>query len=316
MKVNKPNIVSFKDKKVKLFLFFLVLSFFFWFLSKLSKEYTTNIQLKSHFIHQPKDKKIFTDDNQIIYLSIQGTGYSLLKNTFKKTINIDLSHAKFQKNEAIIILSEQLNKIQKQLGDAIQIIKIQPEKLSFEYGKLNSKKVKITPAISLNYQSGYYLSKPINIKPDSIVISGPKDIIDTIQNLTTKKLALTDLKEDFSKEVQINKIPNKNIKYSTNTIKISGTVEKNTEGEITLPFQIINTNGINVKTFEKNVKAKYKVSLKNYDKVKASDFRIICDFTKTMNDSLDYLIPEINKKSNLVSDVKIIPEKIEFLILK
>jgi len=316
MKKIKPNIVSYKDKKVKLFLIFLLLSFFFWFLSKLSKEYTTSVKLNVHFIHQPKDKKIFVDNNKNLIITLKSSGFDLLKNTFKKDIDVDLSTAKFTNQKAIINLKDQTTKFQEQLGNHIQIINLQPETMQFDYGKLNSKNVKVLPNISLNYKSGYYLTSPIKIKPDSITISGPKDIIDTIQNIYTEKLELKDLQDDFSRDLKIVKQQNKNIKYNTNQVNITGIVEKNTEGEIALPIHIINTNGENIKTFENQIKAKYKVSLKNYDKVKASDFYIVCDYNKTKKDHLDYLVPEIQKKSSLVSEVELSPKRIEFLILK
>jgi hypothetical protein len=316
MKKIKPNIVSYKDKKAKLFLIFLALSFFFWFLSKLSKDYTTSINLNVHYINQPKDKKIFINDNQKLTLTIKSSGFGLLKNTFKKNVDIDLSQANITNKKAIVNLKEQIAQLQEQLGEQIQIIHIQPEKLAFDFGKLNSKKVKVIPNLSLSYKSGYYLTKPVKITPDSIKISGPKEIIDTIQHIYTQELNLKELQDNFSEDLKISKQQNKNIKYNTDKVHITGIVEKNTEGEINLPFQVINTNGANIKTFENKVKAKYKVSLKNYDKVKASDFQVICDYAKTKKDSLDYLIPEVRKKSNLVTEVELTPKKIEYLILK
>ena len=316
MKKVKPHIVSYKDKKVKLFLIFLALSFFFWFLSKLSKEYTTTISFKTEFINQPKEKTIFTDKNLTLNITLKSSGFDLLKNTFKKRIKIDLSDVKETNGKIVLNPNDQITKIQEQLGNNIQIIHIEPEILKLDFGTLNTKKIKVIPNLSLNYKSGYYLSEPLKIIPDSIAISGPKEIIDTIRNIYTKELKLTDLDNDFNQTVLLKKNWNNKIKYNTEKIHISGKVEKNTEGEIILPIYIINTKGKNVKTFEKNIKAKYKVSLKNYDKVKASDFKIICDYNRTKKDSLDYLIPEIQKKSEYVTEVEIHPKKIEFLILE
>lgn len=316
MKKIKPNIVSYKDKKVKLFFIFLALSFFFWFLAKLSKEYTTTITFKTEFIHPPKNKTIFTNGDLYTNITLKTSGFVLLKNIFKKEITIDLSDAKENKGKIIVDLKDQITKIQKQLGNDIEITHIEPQILEYDYGTLKSKKIKVIPNISLHYKSGYYLSEPLKIKPDSITISGPQNIIDTIQNIYTKELKLKDLHKNFRQGISIIKTPNKKVKYSTEKIVISGKVEKNTEGEISLPIHIINTKGENVKTFKKNIQAKYKVSLKNYDKVKASDFKIICDYSRTKKDSLDYLIPEVQKKSDYVTEVELQPKKIEFLILE
>jgi hypothetical protein len=315
MQKSKQNIVSYKDKKTKLFFIFLLLSFLFWFLSKLSKEYTTTIPFNAVFVNQPKDKNIFITNDQIIYVTLKSSGFDLLKNSFKKNLKIDLSSAKIKTNKTIINTKEQTSKIRGQLGNDIQIIQTEPEIFEFNFGELNSKKVNITPNISLKYKSGYYLSEPLIIKPDSILISGPKEKIDSIDNIYTNEIKLTNLQNNFKKDITLISPKNKNIKLSTNKVTIIGKVEKNTEGEIILPFFIINTNGANIKTFEKEIKAKYKVSLNNYDKIKASDFYIICDYNKTILDSLDYLIPEIQKKSEYVSEVKITPNQIKFLIL-
>ncbi len=317
MNAIKSNIVNYKNKKVKLFLIFLLLSFFFWFLSKLSKEYTTTVPFSIIYINQPKDKKIFPDENQKLEITLKSTGFDLLKYSFNKNIKVDLSVMKvLKKNKAIVDIKDILPQIQDQLGSQVSILGIHPELLEFDFGKLDSKKVKINPNLSLSYKSGYYLTEDLKIEPDSIVVSGPKEIIDTIHDISTKLLLLQDLKGNFKKEIPLIKHPDNKIKFNTNTVTIIGLVEKITEGEIELPIKIIHAKGVKIKVFNDKVTAKYKVSLKDYDKIKPEDFKVICDFSKTQKDSLNYLIPEIQKQSELVTDVELSPKRIEYLILK
>ncbi len=306
-----------KNKKLKLFLLFLALSSLFWFLSKLAKEYSSTKILKLNFVSAPKDKIIYDANTKEIELVIKGSGFDLFGLSFVRKAKIDLSKLKQKnRNEASITSQDFKASLQEQLGSTIEIVNVSPNVLVFKIGTLNSKKIPVKPNVKISYQSGYYLTEEIKITPKTILVTGEQKVLDTINVITTSELVLKDVNSNFEKKMPIIKVKNSSVSYDASKVKIIGKVEKITEGHIELPITIINNKGVHVKTFTEKITAKYKVSLKNYDKVIASDFKIVCDYSETKKDSLDYLIPKLKKQSIYVTDIVLSPNKIEYLILK
>ncbi|UCE94148.1 MAG: hypothetical protein JSV73_02385 [Flavobacteriaceae bacterium] len=98
---------------------------------------------------------------------------------------------------------------------------------------------------------------------------------------------------------------------------VKGEVDKITDGSYNLPFKIINLpRNVIISTYPKEVKVIYQVALKDYSKIPENAFRVQVDYKKTIDNNLDYFIPELVEKPEIVTNVKIVPNKIEFLIKK
>lgn len=90
-------------------------------------------------------------------------------------------------------------------------------------------------------------------------------------------------------------------------------VDKFTEGEIEVPVLVKNApKGINI--FPKKVKVIYKVGLKNFNEITPDLFKIECDYLDAENNELNYLTPELKDTPNLATVLRIVPDKIDFLI--
>jgi YbbR domain-containing protein len=154
------------------------------------------------------------------------------------------------------------------------------------------------------------------MQPDSVTISGPDVVLDTITRLYTRPVILKKVKEDISGEVAIDTTGYKDLTLYTRDVSYSLDVEKYTEGNVLVPIEVINVpEGLNVVIFPKETLLFYQVSLQNYSKVTASDFRVVADFRKTMENQ-DFIIPEVVKKPEFTSNLRLNEKKIQFIIKK
>ena len=60
----------------------------------------------------------------------------------------------------------------------------------------------------------------------------------------------------------------------------------------------------------------YKVALSQFNQVQEASFVVECDYQLSAENNLSYLIPKLNKQSDLVNHVKIAPNRIDFVIEK
>jgi len=257
---------------------FLLMSFLFWTLIKLSKNYISKVEFDLVYIDIPKNKLLQNTPNSTIELTINTIGFKLIKYGFnKKTLNYSLTEIKRKKgSEYFSVTKVNINNLQAQLSAETDVLKINPDTLYFDLGVKKSKKVKIISEVNLEFKPGFNLIKNYRIEPKFITISGPTKVIDSINEIYTEPIKLTDISDSFDKKINL-KYPNEMISFSTDQISIIGEVEKITEGSFTLPFKVINLpKNYFISTYPKEVKVVYQVALKDYNKILKNSFvRII-----------------------------------------
>ncbi len=82
--LEKKNIKM--DRKLIIFLFFVVLSTIFWFLNQLEDEYVTDISLPVHYTNFPSDKILVNELPDHLDLRVRAFGYKLLEYKISKKI--------------------------------------------------------------------------------------------------------------------------------------------------------------------------------------------------------------------------------------
>lgn len=236
-----------------------------------------------------------------------------------KKINLESSNLNRKGSTKFYLLPKnQFSKIQRQLFSGVELQEVMQDTIYLNLGVLASKKLKLLPDLEIGYHIGYDLIGEINVSPDSIVVSGPKSTLDTIQNIRLKKLVLNDVKSDFNFDVPIlESNTEKNLKINITEATITGKVDKFTEGNIKVPFAINNLpKNMNLTILQEEVEVIFVVALSNFAKVSAASFKVECDFEMSQKNNLGYLIPKVVSQPNFVKSIRVIPSEIDFLIQK
>lgn len=314
------NIIDSKNsnKRLKVFLLFLLMALLFWLLIKLSKNYISDVEFNLVYTDVPQKKLLQNVPDQKIILTVKTIGYKLLNYGLKpRTLNYSLNDIDRKKgSEYYSLTKSKINFLQAQLSAETTVLKIKPDTLFFDLGIKKSKKVKVITHVNLHFKPGFNLTKEKTFTPTSITISGPNKAIDTINEVHTKVLDLKDLSEPFEKEIKII-IPSESVSLSTDIVTVKGKVEKITQGTFNLPYRIINLpKKYLISTYPKEVKVVFQVALNDYNKISENSFKIQCDYKHTVDNNLEYLVPKIIEKPDLLFDVKVMPTKIEYLIKK
>ena len=291
-----------------------------WLLITFSKEYTTVITYPVNYNNISQDKLLQEIPIKKIDLSITATGFKILraKLTTKK---INLEASKLRKKNAskfYFLPKNQTTKIQKQLLNGIVLEEILQDTIFLNLGVLTSKKVALKPQVDITYHIGYDLLDQLTVTPDSIVVSGPEDQLKNITYLNLSPLPLKGVKASFTEEVSILKsAKQKNLKFKNTKVTIAGKVDKFTEGSVQVPFIIKNLpENTNLTILTDKVEIVYVVALSNFAKVSEASFVVECDYELAVKNDVGYLIPKITTEIDFIKNIKIIPNKIDFLIQK
>lgn len=316
-KLKSKILSSIKNKRINVFLLFLISAFVILLFTKLSKEYTNTLTFEVEKLNVPQEN-IILNDSLKLYITLKTHGFKWLNYYLSKpVIKIDFDKDVYKQEGAFVWNKSKAFLNNTQFDKQVEILNISPDTLTFRFGVNAIKKVPVTINAILNFSPGYNNSSQIVSDPDSIVIVGPKSEVSKIDFLETEEITLNDIRLNLEEIAKL-KLPKNqsNLNFSSNEVILKSEVEKFTEGTLKIPITIINApKERTIKYFPKKVTVSYYVSLSDYKIITAKDFEVICDFDK-INDNQTILIPEFAKIPERVKNAKISQQRIEFIITK
>lgn len=316
-KLKSKILASIKNKRINVFILFLLFAFIILIFSKLSKEYTNTIAFDIEKINVPIENVILNDSLKLD-ITLKTHGFKWLKYYISKPkIKIDFNNDVDKKKHVFLWNKSKAYLNNTQFDEQVELLNISPDKLTFRYDVNLVKKVPVKLNATINFDPGYDLSDKLISDPDSIVVIGPKILVSEINHLETEEAIFNDVKSNLEEVTKL-KLPENtsDLKFSTNHVIIKAHVEKFTEGTLKIPVNIINApKGTKIKFFPKEVNVSYYISLSHFNSVTNKDFEVVCDYTKTIGDQ-SLLVPELVKSPKTVKNVKIDQQRIEFIITK
>ncbi len=323
MKGKTPDIKKerlLKSKNLKGFGIFLILSFLFLVLSKLSNTYTENVDFKVYVVGLEDEISMASDTGYVINTTIKSRGFNLLPYVFSNPDPINLNAKTELIKKSNVFMWDAYNnthKFKNMLGESFDIIAVNPDTLIFTYNRLTSKRVPVSLNTALSYAPGFDLLEAISIEPDSVKIIGAQQIIDTITSVKTRVLTINKLKEDFSETVNIEQPSNVSLITIPNTVKAKGQVRRYTEGIVEAMVVIKNIpDDVRINYFPKTLTLSYYVNLEDYKHITAKDFVVECDFDEISNSQRSYLTARVIKAPKSVKTTKLKQTKVDFIMLE
>ena len=128
--------IHFLKRDVVSFAFFLLLSFFLWYLNSLRKDIEIEIRYPVRYINPPAGKVASGDLPENLVFSIKGPGYSVVKQKLsvsRSPVSIDFSRVSCkrvpdsQPSEYYIVSGNLISSFSKQLRSEFQILSIKPD---------------------------------------------------------------------------------------------------------------------------------------------------------------------------------------------
>ena len=312
--------MKFTKKISKTFFVFLVLSLLIWLLITFSKEYVTQVSLTVDYDELPQDQLLQKAAEKDLQIIARGTGFKLLSTRlFNHHVQLKTNNlSKKGKHDYFFLASTQKSHIQKQLVSGLYLVGFVKDTIHLKIGQLLSKKVPVIPNLKIDYHIGYDALKPLVINPDSVLVSGPEAQVKALKELTFQQISLENVSANFSQKASLLLDERlKNIKYNVKEVIVNGFVEKFTEGSLMTPFTVKNRpKNLNLTTFPKEIKVVFKVDLPRFKNVDQNSFTIVCDYAVSEANGFPYLIPKLISQPSFVRNVKLIPNKIDYLIQK
>ena len=308
-----------KKRKVKVFLVFLLCSSMIWFINNLSESYVNYATFDLEYINAPDSLLLADISKANVNVKLKAVGFQFLGFNLKnKKILIDLSTVEKEGSNFYIPHTVFRKQIESQLPGSMSLLEMDKDTLSFNFYSTETKKVKVKPRLRINLAQNYLLDGDLKIEPDSITITGPKNEIDSINDVSTLKQNLTDLTSDFSRTVEVYKSPElENTVFSTGTVLVSGAVARFSEKILEIPIKVINEpKGMQVKIFPDKVSVVCKAKIDELKQLQSSDFQVTADYGTVENGNLKMLELVLAKKPKNIHSARLNEKNVEFILTK
>lgn len=305
-------------KRILLFSVFFLISAFIWLLNALSENYTSVIEYPLVYTDFPEDKVFVGEMPGHLDMQINAHGYALLRyKMFRKPVPISFKVSAFnlnrgQDSSSAYILTRYLkDQISRQLPAELQLLEINPDTLHFQFALKVTRMVKIKPDFEYAIDRQFTIKDEIKLTPDSVEVTGPDLILDTLAFVYTERYDLGALTRNYSDKVRLKSMTD--LEYDVSKVNCSIELERFTELQITVSIEVLNLpDSILLQTFPSTIKLNCRVGLSKYDRIDRYPFRAVVDY-----DIIDERITTLNVTIQNLPDYLLgyeyYPKTVEFL---
>lgn len=317
---NEQSFFRFKSDRL-IFIICICIASLFWLLIKLSDDYTVNYSFKVSYNNVPAELRLTKVVDSTLNLNLTARGFAILRmNLFEdmENLNINLDNYSIE-HKGGLNYTINTNELSQNFADLIGVsendIHFSRTTLTFEMEKTGEKRVQVVPDYSLNFVNQYDLYSAVTADPAYIMVYGPKKVLDTIKEISTKHLVLENLMSDQTVKVELEN-PNPDLlSFNVDNIKLNFKVDKFTESDITVSINVSNLP-YKIKTFPSQVKVFYRVAQVDFNVVRSHQFNIYPVINSMDALQANKLQLKLSKQPDFVRNVRIVPADVEFLIIK
>jgi hypothetical protein len=159
------------------------------------------------------------------------------------------------------------------------------------------------------------LNGAITFTPDSIVVNGPNNILDTLSAVYSRFSNFEKLNKALQRNVALKEIDK--LRFNKKRVVMQIPVSKFTQATFNVPIQPKNVpDSVDLKSFPRMAIVTCLVSLEEYDKIQSKDFLLEIDFNDIENLLGNKLTVTLGIAPTNVKTVTFFPESVEFILDK
>lgn len=305
------------------FLFFVLVSTGFWLVRSLGEQYESSISYPVRFTRFPENKILIGDLPQKLELRVRANGFSILKSR----LNLNLIPLKFdiasfslgsQDSDTVVILTESVRDLLSDELSQVRILDISPDTLIFRFTDIVNRKVPVQPVKALNerfFQKQFTQNGDMLVVPDSVMVSGPGNLVYRIRAIRTRPLSYTNLTDSVTTETELE--PVKTLTYSVKKVTVMIPVDRFTEVEESLPISTVNVpDSLHMIAIPGKVKITYRICLSNYKNIRHHPLEPAIDYRDVASVTSGRLNIFLADTPHIISNIRFNPSETEFLITR
>lgn len=286
----------------------------FWLLIKLSQTYRAEKQV-GFDIELPDHKTLAHLPPADFVASLEGTGWDLLLDHFRAR-RLTLTYDMQETNQLALGRGQLRTDIKARLySNDIRIIEVNYDNLNLVAEPLAQKKVPVQLRQQLSFAPEHQLKGNILLTPDSVLLTGPKSLIEQYGSWPTDSLVLSGLEQSQARSLPLARPPVE-VSCSPGTVTAEIEVEPFTEKSVYVPLVVRNAPD-SLRVFPDKVTVTCKIGLSYYDQINSSGFLAEIDLKGVALNSAGNTIPiRLTRKPAFALSVYFTPKSAKFFFVE
>lgn len=297
--------------RIATIIFITIFSILLWVFVSFSNDYSTTIKVPIAVTNVPEGYSVSGISNKSVTLGIKGEGWQVAQLSF------GIDHELFiQADEDVKEHTVSLRNAVEQnswLPTSLEINLIEPEFVTYSLEKSTRKKLKVVPDITLEFKPGYGLVSPVEISPDSIVVTGPRSLLRSLDSVKTTDFVISDLEKNADVLVPLQIIDN--VEFEINQIGMSFDVQKIVDKTFeNVPVKTIAVPpSRELSVYPGNVDITLRGGINFLGRLSNAALSAYVNYRQALEDTTGSIIPHVDFPEN-TSLVNVKPNKLEYII--
>lgn len=282
-----------------------------WIFVSFSYEYTNTLRVPIQFTDIREGNAILSQSTREVNLTIKGQGWVLAQIASGSDAFFQIST-----NEKVGVQRKDVREAISEnswINPSVQVAMISPAFVDYTIERLRYKSVPIVSGAAISIEKGYNLVSNIILNPDSVKISGPQSLINSIKNISTEGDEFENIDEDVSTQIALK--PLRYIQYENQFTNIEFKVQKIVDKTFkNVPVKVENVPSLRtLELFPPNIDITLRGGLENVGVMSYDSISVSVDFNDAFLDSLGELTPRI-RIPNFTTLTNINPKTLKYII--
>ncbi|WP_374163301.1 YbbR-like domain-containing protein [Arcticibacter sp. MXS-1] len=303
-------------RRTTVFLTCLVVAILTWLAIALSGRYKYKVETRINYIEPPESKAYHPLQDDSVSLEVEGTGWQLLFARLRlnpRAVDVSLKNLSIRN---YIVVSNQLNELNRQFESSQRVISVSPDTLFFDFSRRVLRKVPVKLTTDLTFDNTYGISGPVKLTPARVVVNGAAEDVRKTAFWPTTVLHRKKVRSSIVARVSLAPPVGNNVDIYPLTVKAEIPVDKFTEKVIEVPVKVVNAKGRSVKLLPEKVKVTVLVALSNYAAVERESFSAVVDLDDWQVRGASQLPVKFKKFPPYCKEVKTEPQIVDFFVTR
>ena len=226
-----------------IFLLSLMLAFGIWLVHNLTLRYSAIMNVTVNAVSNIQGRAAESSNTAVITARCRASGFKLLKNSRNqdKTVKVYFNPEEFTKgdNDTYYLSSNALaSYVPDIFGEDVQLESFVTQNAIFRFSAEDYKKVPVSPRLITSYRPQYTAMESIRFSPDSVILYGDPNYLESIDRIFTRPLELKNLKNDAHGEINLD-VPS-GLRASERAVSYSLPVTRYVEVSSEIRIEVIN----------------------------------------------------------------------------
>lgn len=210
----------------------------FWFAVVTENVYVYEVDIPIVAMNMPDGKTLAAELPKTARVRFEGKGRALLNLLFNREARVELDISNMRRRHTFELQPQLVNT--RRSGAALTPLKIlYPDTVRVRLTNLMEKAVRVAGAVKIATMPGYTVVGPLLFLPDSILISGPEELVRAVDSVVTERKEFINIQQRVSAHLQL--LPAPRLRFSPAAVEMTADVQKLIEVTLQeIPVQVHN----------------------------------------------------------------------------